>query len=118
MSNDVTHDIQLHAMSHPQHDLLTHREHRPVSPGRADALERDGYLPSLQIENYRLLGAGASYFSVVPNNRSAPEGLGSPFTADIGIWPSLIEERQPKRKRRLTRRAPSARRLTPRTHHP
>lgn len=117
MTNDIATDQQWNGVRDRRHGVLTCWEHRPVSPGRADALEREGYLPKLQTENYRLLGAGASYFSVLSNNGLAAERCGAYFAADIGVWPST-KELQPKRKRRLRRHVHSARRLDPRTSRP
>ncbi len=113
-----TNDYQARSSGDCQDDLPTFWEHRPVSPGRADALEREGYLPPLQTENYRLLGAGASYFSAVTAKGLDPEKIGSLFTADIGIWPTLIEEGASKPRRRLRRRVRSKRRITAPTNAP
>ena len=111
MANDIDHADQLLVMKHPQHDQLVHCEHRAVSPGRTDALEREGYLSPLQTENYRLLGAGASYFSIVPHDDLDPARSSPFFAPDIGIWPSAAESQQPKRARRVRRREQATRRL-------
>lgn len=111
MTNDIAQRDQPRAVKHPIHDHLTHCEHRAVSPGRTGALEREGYLPPLQTETYRLLGAGASFFAITPNSGGDLQGSLSLFTPDIGIWPSIIETEKPKRRRRLRRREQSTRRL-------
>lgn len=110
MANDIDHADHLLVMKHPHFDQPVHFEHRAVSPGRTDALEREGYLSSLQTENYRLLGAGASYFSVIPHDDLNPARSAPLFAPDIGIWPSVAEGHQPKRVRRMRRREQTTRR--------